>query len=302
MAEKKKRRIKLAVRMITCKKCGWSFTNKQTACPSCGTPIGFPTPKELVEIMQFYVDLQGLWVSPKEAKQFIKDFKKKNKRWPTEMDLAIAADDYVQLQRMGEAELRAKEKAVAAKAKEEKKKKKKERKEKVKEVAAVELDIEAKMRELQAKRAAQAQAPEPVAPAATETSALSTKERKRRRELVEPASPAEVGTVVKPAAPARTTAAPPVAPSPTSAAVTSASAATPAGGELACPKCGHANPPDSRFCLECGNKLGAAPPTAAPASAPAAATPAGGELACPKCGHANPPDSRFCLECGNKLA
>jgi hypothetical protein len=51
-----------------------------------------------------------------------------------------------------------------------------------------------------------------------------------------------------------------------------------------CARCGHGNPPGSRFCLQCGTPLGV----------PAAPL-------CPSCGRANPPGSRFCLACGAAL-
>lgn len=50
----------------------------------------------------------------------------------------------------------------------------------------------------------------------------------------------------------------------------------------ACPACGHANPADAKFCLECGTKLERG-------------------KACPACGHVNPPEAKFCLECGARL-
>ncbi|MHA1731723.1 MAG: zinc ribbon domain-containing protein [Promethearchaeota archaeon] len=94
------RKVRLVARMITCKKCGWSFSNKNAACPSCGTPVGFMTPREMVEVLQFYVDLKGLYISPKESKEFIKEFKKKNRKWPTELDLATMAENYLRLTRI----------------------------------------------------------------------------------------------------------------------------------------------------------------------------------------------------------
>ncbi|MDR2865791.1 MAG: zinc ribbon domain-containing protein [Methanomassiliicoccaceae archaeon] len=49
----------------------------------------------------------------------------------------------------------------------------------------------------------------------------------------------------------------------------------------ACPKCGHENPPDPKFCNECGTKM------------------ATGK--CKECGADNPPDLKFCGTCGGKL-
>ena len=48
-----------------------------------------------------------------------------------------------------------------------------------------------------------------------------------------------------------------------------------------CGKCGHVNAEGTRFCQECGNKLGAA--------------------VCPSCGAENKPGTRFCQECGTRL-
>ena len=47
---------------------------------------------------------------------------------------------------------------------------------------------------------------------------------------------------------------------------------------MTCSNCGATNPPDGRFCLECGTALG-----------------------CPHCGATNPAGSRFCGNCGTNL-
>jgi class 3 adenylate cyclase/tetratricopeptide (TPR) repeat protein len=49
---------------------------------------------------------------------------------------------------------------------------------------------------------------------------------------------------------------------------------------MACPNCGADNPPDKRFCGDCGTPL---------------------ESGCPNCGAVNPPDKRFCGDCGTPL-
>ncbi|UCG04797.1 MAG: AAA family ATPase, partial [Desulfobacterales bacterium] len=49
---------------------------------------------------------------------------------------------------------------------------------------------------------------------------------------------------------------------------------------MKCPKCGHENPEDARFCNGCGRRL---------------------EIACPECKKMNPPGSRFCNGCGCSL-
>ena len=82
--------------------------------------------------------------------------------------------------------------------------------------------------------------------------------------------------------------------------------------ERTCSQCGHENPEGTKFCQECGNKLGVQNlcPSCGAANAagvkfcqecgtklqtePAAAI-------CPSCGQENPPGTRFCGGCGTKL-
>lgn len=89
-------------------------------------------------------------------------------------------------------------------------------------------------------------------------------------------------------------------------------AAKEAASGRTCPQCGHENPEGTKFCQECGSKLGMqniCPSCGAAnsagvkfcqecgarmASAPAPA-------ACPSCGMENPPGTRFCGGCGTKL-
>src|SRR5437867_12822525 len=49
---------------------------------------------------------------------------------------------------------------------------------------------------------------------------------------------------------------------------------------MECPQCRHANPPNTKFCGECGTRL---------------------ESLCPACQAANPPTNKFCSECGQRL-
>ena len=49
-----------------------------------------------------------------------------------------------------------------------------------------------------------------------------------------------------------------------------------------CPQCGHQNPEGTKFCQECGAKVGM-------------------QNNCPACGQENPAGVKFCQECGNKL-
>src|SRR5437763_10293419 len=48
---------------------------------------------------------------------------------------------------------------------------------------------------------------------------------------------------------------------------------------MRCPNCQTLNPPNAKFCLECGYRL----------------------LVCPHCGTVNPPAAKFCIECGLPL-
>ncbi len=48
---------------------------------------------------------------------------------------------------------------------------------------------------------------------------------------------------------------------------------------MRCPNCQTINPPNAKFCLECGNRL----------------------IVCPNCGTVNLPFARFCIECGTRL-
>ena len=50
---------------------------------------------------------------------------------------------------------------------------------------------------------------------------------------------------------------------------------------MICSHCGADNPPNQKFCGECGTQLAAG---------------------CPNCGATNPPGQRFCGECGTALA
>src|SRR3989449_131318 len=49
---------------------------------------------------------------------------------------------------------------------------------------------------------------------------------------------------------------------------------------MECPQCRHANPPNTKFCGECGTRL---------------------QSLCPACQAANPPTNKFCSECGQRL-
>jgi class 3 adenylate cyclase/tetratricopeptide (TPR) repeat protein len=50
---------------------------------------------------------------------------------------------------------------------------------------------------------------------------------------------------------------------------------------MQCPRCQHENPPQSKFCLECGARLA---------------------LTCSKCGTELPPEAKYCLQCGQSVS
>ena len=50
---------------------------------------------------------------------------------------------------------------------------------------------------------------------------------------------------------------------------------------MQCPQCRHENPPQAKFCLECGARIA---------------------LQCSRCGTELPTGARFCLECGQALS
>ena len=50
---------------------------------------------------------------------------------------------------------------------------------------------------------------------------------------------------------------------------------------MICPRCAHPNPPDVKFCNDCGQMMGSI---------------------CSSCGTVNLPESKFCSQCGNLLA
>jgi len=58
------------------------------------------------------------------------------------------------------------------------------------------------------------------------------------------------------------------------------------GVQNLCPACGAANAPGVKFCQECGSRLQAEEPTS---------------VFCPSCGKENPVGTRFCGDCGERL-
>ena len=77
-----------------------------------------------------------------------------------------------------------------------------------------------------------------------------------------------------------------------------------------CPNCGHENPEGTRFCQECGGKLGGAKcPSCGADNGPGvkfcqqcgSRMEAAASAVCPSCGEQNPPGTRFCGGCGGRL-
>ena len=85
-----------------------------------------------------------------------------------------------------------------------------------------------------------------------------------------------------------------------------------ARAERLCPQCGCENPEGTKFCRECGAKLGSKSnlcPACGAENAPGTkfcqecGTKLQGEVStcCPSCGRENPPGTRFCGDCGQRL-
>jgi predicted nucleic acid-binding Zn-ribbon protein len=84
---------------VTCYKCGWIYSSgRSNGCTMCGASM-LLTEEELIKALEDFVDLQGVYIEPKEAKNFIRGFKKNYKELPSLKDLWTAA---VQLGRIDE--------------------------------------------------------------------------------------------------------------------------------------------------------------------------------------------------------
>ncbi len=62
---------------------------------------------------------------------------------------------------------------------------------------------------------------------------------------------------------------------------------------MRCRECGAENPPEARFCYQCGKEISRLPQDASSFQSQSAF--------CQKCGVQNPPSSKFCMECGTTL-
>ncbi len=240
----------------------------------CGEPPAPMSEEELATVLMRLIERKGIIIDDNEAKNFIRKFKKEYKRFPDDKDLIRAAEEFVKVDSMSKQELKAKEMLAKKREKEVK------GKGAVEVVSAAparketELDLSKKIEELRQKRALEKQ--QLLDKAKAKAAAPSKVETLPEEEAEIPEPRVE--------SPQPVAAAPPHAPPIPS---------TTMKGK--CPKCGASNPPDSLFCLECGEKIqGEAAPLITP-------TVKKGEVVCPKCKSSNPPGSAFCLECGEKM-
>ncbi len=239
----------------------------------CGEPPAPMGEEELATVLMRLIERKGILIDDNEAKNFIRKFKKQYKRFPDDKDLLRAADEFVKVDSMSKQELKAKEMLAKKHAKEAQVSGQAEVEAAAPARKETELDLSKKIEELRQKRALEKQQQLEMAKAKT---APKKVELPTEEEVEIP----ETRVAPPPSAAAAPPHAPPVP------------STTPKGK---CPKCGASNPPDSMFCLECGEKIqGEAKPVAAPAVQK-------GEVVCPKCKHGNPPGSTFCLECGEKM-
>ncbi|MFQ5855305.1 MAG: zinc-ribbon domain-containing protein [Anaerolineae bacterium] len=66
-----------------------------------------------------------------------------------------------------------------------------------------------------------------------------------------------------------------------------------------CNNCGHANPPGTKFCRQCGTPLRSVSPAGAATQRQA---PAAGGTPCVQCGATVPAGQRFCTQCGTPVS
>ncbi len=127
---------------ISCPKCHWMYSTRNSHCPMCGTPqlLDFDT---LVKALQEYVELQGSWIVEKEAKKFIDAYRKRYKKLPDLDALWKTAIKLSKIEEMSEAEIQ-KKKAEQARAKS---KEKDEVKRKMKELQKKKLEEQKKKEE-----------------------------------------------------------------------------------------------------------------------------------------------------------
>ncbi|HMF33803.1 MAG TPA: hypothetical protein VKK79_20425, partial [Candidatus Lokiarchaeia archaeon] len=88
---------KIPARLITCKKCGWSYSAQKGNCPMCGEP---PAPMDVEDfgmMLMRMIERKGIIVDEKETQDFVKKFQKQYRRFPDETELLKAANDYVKM-------------------------------------------------------------------------------------------------------------------------------------------------------------------------------------------------------------
>ena len=203
MADKKER----PTTNVNCHKCGWAYSSRNQTCPMCAAPL-LLSQRDVIKVLQEYVDLQGIWLDVKEAKKFVLEFKKKFKRLPKLDDLWQSAIQLAKLDEMAEKDVKKLEKDKQVKGK---------------------LAVKEKMKQIQDQKLAKKRAAEEAAKIKKEEARMKKEAEKRKKEEEKQRKRAARKTKKK----------------------------APVLKEVgaACPSCGTANPGDSKFCLECGQKL-----------------------------------------------
>ncbi|MHA1819660.1 MAG: zinc-ribbon domain-containing protein [Promethearchaeota archaeon] len=255
--------------MITCYKCGWSFSSRKKECPMCGAHI-IISAKELVRILGEYIERQGVYASKKECENFIKKFKKSKKRLPTLDELWKASLEYVKVQLMDNKEL-------------------KKMKEKKKSKEGQDLDLKAQMEKLKKKKMLEKQKAKEkklkekglsVGVASSDSTAMSASGiqkssvtemspeelkmkrleelKKKRAAMLADSKVSETDERRKKLIESLTSSTPetsPVTAGAPSASRGSTSTSSDDEGYIICPTCGTKNPPGSKFCMEDGTPL-----------------------------------------------
>jgi uncharacterized OB-fold protein len=93
----------------TCKKCGWIYSSRNDACPMCAAPMQL-SEKDLIRAFIKFAELRGTAIAGEDAMEFLKAFKKNNKRYPNLTDLWGAATQLAKLDSMTEEQMKKMEK------------------------------------------------------------------------------------------------------------------------------------------------------------------------------------------------